>query len=144
MSGSHSQEGNYENTDGSDIHTLLDYSTRILFLVFMRGDVPPSTLQGEFEGVYFVWKDWWMMHYMPICVISFHKYQNRQFCWILYLKYQFSPWWPQTWEKIQTSRRCLRKFFRIEEICCSYYRVCHPFIESLAAVISHICGNFIQ
>ena len=51
MSGSHSQEGNYENTDGSDIHTLLDYSTRILFLVFMRGDVPPSTLQGEFEGV---------------------------------------------------------------------------------------------
>ena len=35
-------------------------------------------------------------------------------------------------------------FFRIEEIRCPYYRVFCPFIKSLAAVISHICGNFIQ
>ena len=42
----------------------------------------------------------------------------------------------QTWEKIQTSRRCLRKFFKIEEICCPYYHVFRPFIELLAVEIS--------
>ena len=32
-------------------------------------------------------------------------------------------------------------FFRIEEIRCPYYLAFCTFIESLAAVISHNCGN---
>ena len=35
----------------------------------------------------------------------------------------------QTWGKIQTSRCCLRKFFRFEEICCPYYRVFCPLLS---------------
>jgi len=42
----------------------------------------------------------------------------------------------QTWEKIQTSRRCLGKFFRIEEIFCPYYRWFHIFVEISSNKIS--------
>ena len=73
------------------------------------------------KSIYMELKNYHMDHFLWYEIVTTYIY-------LWNTVHFFNKWYSnsQTWEKIQTSRHCLRKFFRIEEIFCPYYRVFRP------------------